>query len=389
MWGIILVVWLIVEAVFYSWIQIFYRKSIEPVRNHSRFHLHTEKTLQHMKRMCTIIKRVSSLELFTNGFFCGASMSSLGKDNIMSFIAWAFTGQDFFHLRSSENTADKEKISMIEQCYTMLTEFFPSDMSGVKPGYNKNVRHVSMVLDPVVFIHRPWLFYALLWAFNWFYEAVCMRMLGGWHSSHINIASIHVNRKRGRGDFALKYWYRIPPQKQSEPAQEPMLFLHGISYGWIIYAYFLSMWQDRPLLMIDLDSIKIGTLSKSHPSAPALAQALKRILHKHGYSKADICGHSFGTMLATTVLNYEPDIIGDNLVLIDPVCLLLTLPDVAYNFLYKPSQTLFQFLIQLVASREATVARTLYRDFIWWEYDMILEKVRTLLYYCSSFFSCL
>ena len=53
----------------------------------------------------------------------------------------------------------------------------------------------------------------------------------------------------------------------------------------------------------------------------------------------------------------------------------LTLPDVAYNFLYKPPATIFDWAVQLGASREATIARTLYRDFVWFEYDMILEKV--------------
>lgn len=377
MWWIV-IVWLICEALFYSYINLGYRKTIEKVRNPSRFHLETVKTLEHMRRMCTIIKKVSTIEDFTRGFFCGASVSSLGIDNCLSFIAWAFVGEDYFVLKNSTKDKNKdEKLTMVEKCFDLLCEFFPKEMAQIKPGYNRHVRHVSMCLDPVNFHHMPFIFYAFLNFFNYAYELIVMQLLGGWKASHVNIAPTHVNRSRSKDDFKLKYWYKNVERKDNGtgPQADPVLFLHGISYGWIIYAGMLSLWVDRPVLMIDLESIKIGTLSKAHPYAPAMAQALKTVLKNHGFEKADICGHSFGTLLASTVLNYTPEIIGTNLVLIDPVCLLLTLPDVAYNFLYKPPVTMMEWMIQLGASREATIARTLYRDFIWFEYDMILEKV--------------
>ena len=119
MWWIV-IVWLICEALFYSYINLGYRKTIEKVRNPSRFHLETVKTLEHMRRMCTIIKKVSSIEDFTRGFFCGASVSSLGIDNCLSFIAWAFVGED---LRAQEFAKDKnkdEKLTMVEKCFDLL-----------------------------------------------------------------------------------------------------------------------------------------------------------------------------------------------------------------------------------------------------------------------------
>lgn len=378
MWWHLFLLWAICEALFYSWVELTYRKSVDKVRNPGRFHLNTEKTLKHMTRMCTIIKRVSSLEEFTRGFFCGASVSSLGQDNVLSFITWAFTGLDYFMLKKNATSSqDLEKVDMVKECYKLLCQFFPEEMVTIKPGYNRNVRHISMNLDPVHFYHKPFIFYLVLRIFNFAYELIVMRILGGWKSSHVKIAPIHVNKSRGKSDFKLRYWYNPGgvDKKGANGKAQPLLFLHGISYGWIIYSGLLSMWSDRPVLMIDLETISIGTFSRYHPSAPALAQAIKKILLNHGYEKADICGHSFGTMLATTVVNYAPEIIGTNLVLIDPVCLLLTLPDVAYNFLYKPPATLFDWVIALGASREATIARTLYRDFVWFEYDMILEKV--------------
>ena len=127
--------------------------------------------------------------------------------------------------------------------------------------------------------------------------------------------------------------------------------------------------------MLDLDTIRIGSLSTAHPSPRALAKSVKDILVRHGHSQADVVGHSFGTMIASSLVNYAPEIISSNLILIDPVCLLLSLPDVAYNFLYKPPESVMDWMLVLGASRELTVARTLYRDFIWFEGDMVLERV--------------
>lgn len=52
-------------------------------------------------------------------------------------------------------------------------------------------------------------------------------------------------------------------------------------------------------------------------------------------------------------------------VLIDPVCFLLFLPDVAYNFVYRKPKTIITRLINLLASRELYTANALFRHF-WW-----------------------
>ena len=98
MW-VYVIAWLVVEAIYYSYIILFYTKSIDRVRNPDRFVMSLKQCEEHMRRMCETIRSVSSIEEFTKGFFCGASIDSLGRDNVLSFCAWAFTGQDIFDIR--------------------------------------------------------------------------------------------------------------------------------------------------------------------------------------------------------------------------------------------------------------------------------------------------
>jgi hypothetical protein len=61
--------------------------------------------------------------------------------------------------------------------------------------------------------------------------------------------------------------------------------------------------------------------------------------------------------------------------LIDPVTLLLAVPDVAYNFVYRPPTTLREYFIRIMASRELTISHTLHRKFWWYQNNLWLEDV--------------
>ena len=50
---------------------------------------------------------------------------------------------------------------------------------------------------------------------------------------------------------------------------------------------------------------------------------------------------------------------------VDPVCILLNLPDVCVNFLYKRPRSLMGALLRVFGAREFGIARTLMRHFFW------------------------
>ena len=106
----------------------------------------------------------------------------------------------------------------------------------------------------------------------------------------------------------------------------------------------LSLWVDRPVLMIDLESIKMALSAKRTRTpghGPGSEDGSQQPRLREGGYLRTLLRHAAGE----PVVNYTPEIIGTNLVLIDPVCLLLTLPDVAYNFLYKPPVTVMEWMI--------------------------------------------
>ena len=70
----------------------------------------------------------------------------------------------------------------------------------------------------------------------------------------------------------------------------------------------------------------------------------------------------------------RPDLVA-HLTIVDPVSLLLGLPDVAYNFLYRPPSNLIEGFILYGASREITISHMLHRHFWWHRNILYLEDI--------------
>ena len=125
------------------------------------------------------------------------------------------------------------------------------------------------------------------------------------------------------------------------------------------------------------------------PPSPVLVKTLNAILESHGISRVVLAAHSYGTFLASTVLRrpfhsssgggYDQD--GDveleartkllnklaDVLLIDPVSILLHFPAVAHNFLYRAPREASEWQLWYFASTDGDVARTLGRGMFWEE----------------------
>jgi len=110
------------------------------------------------------------------------------------------------------------------------------------------------------------------------------------------------------------------------------------------------------------------------------------IISKHfGNRKFVLSSHSYGSVVSTHLLAYTPlsKQIGP-VVLIDPVTILLHLPDVAYNFTRRRPTSANEFQLYYFASMDSGVAHTLARHFFWnqnvlWKKDIISHKVTVSL----------
>lgn len=283
------------------------------------------------------------------GFFFGAKVEDIKKGNLYSFLAWAMHSECF------------ENLNEVEHATIAAVSDRMASILGVKflDGHNPQVEHIKMTLNPIEYVHRPLLLYI---------GSAVKNVVGDFllQLSGFSRASLR----------AVTYWH-----KGSQSKESPMLFFHGISTGWIFY-YFLivNLAGSRPVVLIDLDTIKINSLVFDMPDENVFVDSVKDIcaLHFGANATVSVVGHSFGTILAAWLLRAHPTLIS-HLTLLDPVSLLLGLPDVAFNFLHKAPDRFSAGLIRLMASRELTVSHMLHRHFWWYNNILWLEDLPTNL----------
>ena len=266
---------------------------------------------------------------------------------MQSFLAWAMYSE------SPENlsAADKASISSMVQRISIVTGI------SFAPGHNPAVEHIKMTLNSISYIHRPLLLYV---------GSAVKNVLG---DVLMYIAGFRSNRLGG-----VTYWVKTAGCLSDEA---PMLFFHGISTGWIFYfPLIMNLSGSRPVLLVDLDTIKINSLVFDMPDEADFCNAVRDIcaLHFGADTTVSVVGHSFGTILAAWFLRAHPQLIS-HLTLLDPVSLLLGLPDVAYNFLHKDPDRFTARVIRLMASREITVSHMLHRHFWWYNNVLWLEDL--------------
>jgi pimeloyl-ACP methyl ester carboxylesterase len=230
------------------------------------------------------------------------------------------------------------------------------------PGFNPRVKHFQMTLDPILFYHRPLLIYILTYLFN-FVGYAWLRLCGF--------------ERRCMG--VVPYWYRPaePGPGLADSHLPPVVFFHGITPGWLVYLpSVFAIIGCRPTLLIDLDAIKINSLVFDMPTESDFVDGVTNAIDLHfgTAAKVSIVGHSFGTISSTWFLRHKSCRVA-HLTLIDPVSLLLGLPDVAHNFLHKVPDSIIKLIMRLMASREITVSNMLHRHFWWYNNILILEDL--------------
>jgi len=140
---------------------------------------------------------------------------------------------------------------------------------------------------------------------------------------------------------------------------------HGITTGWGLYINLIRVLaQNRTVVLIDLEGIKIKSMSFQLPTPEQFANKVHNILKRHKIKRCSIVAHSFGSVSCAWFLRYYPESIS-HITMIDPVSILLMLPDVAYSFLYRTPSNFFQCIVYFCASRDLTVSHMLHRQF-WW-----------------------
>ena len=413
--------WLLAEVLFYIYI-----KCILAPHAHKRLE-GPEPTLSNvksnMKKMIVQLKllhpnKVYSVEKFILGWCIGADeIAQVKRGNIYSFIAWAF-----FSTSRDAAMLDKAVHRKMEALLVMLDEAFPEVMGTIEHGFNSDLTHPRMCLqDSFPVNHRPLFIYLMIrlsglistylllscagFRYHSFDSSdsdaigmIGLKLRNDGSDDEGNAAdSIHVDvgeeedsgsdddivrarayshshtHKKYAKKSTLNYWIRKGADDENE---SPYVFFHGISHGWWGYVPVIrALSTNRSVVLMDLDTIKIGSLAMEAISPQNYASCVHAILRKHEIvEQVTVYGHSFGSITAGWFIKYCPQDI-QHIILVDPVSVLLCLPDVAVNFLYRIPSTVMEWVIWIAASTEITIAHALYRHFTWHHNVIWLEEL--------------
>ncbi|KAI0810180.1 hypothetical protein GGR55DRAFT_128304 [Xylaria sp. FL0064] len=320
------------------------------------------------------LDNVPDVSDYLRTWFLGADKPDIRKENVREFLSWAF----FDRRTGNETVAD------IEELDEYIVEVEKRIGYKLEPGRGK-AKSFRLTLDDIEVRYRSVLWYLIIGVVDLITHFL-LSLQGFRHYAQPKPHSRSVIPLRLQSLFAtrrsvsqLSYWYRPHTSKD----KLPLLFLHGIGVGLWPYTRYLSninevLMEDDQIGIIALEYLPVSARLTDAPLNQAeFISQITLILAAHGWDQFSVLGHSYGTVLATHMLkspSLSPRI--QSIVLVDPVCILLHLPDVAYNFTRRKPRRANEYLLWYFASMDPGVAHCLGRHFFWkdniaWKEDLI------------------
>ena len=264
---------------------------------------------------------------FFSGWFLGADPKDIRRGNVREMLGWALYSKAFA-------TCDTREKACVEQVLIWLKMRFQIDAA---EGFNPDVKPMLLTLTDINYIHRPLAFYAILTVIQVVGHAVLMAL--GFKRHEIN---------------GIAYWYRscnrnIPPAERSIP----LIFFHGISPGLNLYLLVVHMLsRGRKAVLVEVPHIAMCLNFKAKRLGD-MVKTVEIISKRHRMPHFAVAGHSFGSLCAAWVTKHLRSSV-KQLILLDPVSLLLGLPDVCYNFLHKKPKTVMEYILYFGGSTVST-----------------------------------
>ncbi|KAI8955000.1 hypothetical protein F4801DRAFT_587176 [Xylaria longipes] len=307
-------------------------------------------------------------------WFLKANQSDIRKDNVREFLSWAFFDRHLGNETATELEELDEYVAEIERRVGYKLE----------PGRGK-AESLRLTLDEIEVRYRSVVWYLVVGIVDLGTHFQLSRRGFRYyaqpkpHSNSVIPLRLQSLFAEKRSVSRLSYWYRPHTAKD----KLPLVFLHGIGIGLWPYVPYLSNLnqdfdEDEQIGIIALEYLPVSMRLTDAPLSQTefLAQ-ITLLLDAHGWDQFAVLGHSFGTVLATYMVkspSLGPRI--QSIVLVDPVCILLHLPDVAYNFTRRKPRRANEYMLWWFASMDPGVAHTLGRHFFWkdsiaWKEDLI------------------
>lgn len=332
--------------------------------------------------------------------------SSLCKEDLLAFFSWAFFDKHYHDLNEEWEHGELDNMFAILESYGIVYRSFKSQSNPTR------LTPRCMTLEECNPLHRPLALYGIFFI---------LRMIGylvlrcfGFRRQSVSLAG---NGNKGRIK-SLHYWYLddhfVPDKQDTLENVSPLLFFHGIAPAGL--TFYLPMMIN---VIIKGATTSFQKSSVRHPiflfenlpitcslvfdalSEEETTKLVDKALSSHGYHQSPkkkkkndliLCGHSFGSFQMTWLIKsplFQNRM--KKVVLLDPVSILLSEPDVVTNFLYNciadavfendrfSGNSILEYVknqkIRMLASSELGIEYYLRRHFAWYNSELWLEDI--------------
>jgi pimeloyl-ACP methyl ester carboxylesterase len=364
-------VWLVCEALFWLYCRVHLERA-QGQPPPERVIVLSPEQRRVLLRRC--LATSASAEAFAEGWLQSRhSFAELKRDNVREWLAWGL-----FHVHAVANLSPAQAAELEGLISLFETQLAPG--ARIPEGYNPSARLFKFSAEPVTYSHRPLALYAVI---------------------HFVLQEVVAPTWMGRCDFTrhtqggLVFWYR-PGRGPASLA--PLVFVHGLGIGVMPYkaviASFCNLADDqrplqpgrgdgtcsglagRALIVVELQAVSMRLAPPELHRDDFVAdmrQALARFGHVQG---AVFAGHSYGSFTLAWLVHRAADLVR-GLVLLDPACLLLHLPSVLTNILYRGASNSFERFLNYLIREELFFNAHARRWFFWYANALFLEDVDT------------
>ncbi|KAM5350599.1 hypothetical protein ACJ41O_007104 [Fusarium nematophilum] len=319
---------------------------------------------------------VPSPEMYLKWWFLGADPDDIRRENVREFLLWAFFERGF---------VDEEGDAIHEELEGYIKRLEQRLGRQLEDGRGK-AESLRLTLDGITTTYRSLLWYIVVFIID---QATHVAFL--WHGFEYyrrpRSSALRVFPPRpqelvpGRKSPSpqLSYWHRPHTAKD----KLPVVFFHGIGIGLWTYVRFLARLHKTKgddhgtVGVIAIEILPISfRLTPPIPDKAEFLTQMTAILDHHCWQDFSLVSHSYGSVLSTHIL-HAPSLQHrvPSVVLIDPVTIMLHLPNVAYNFTRRRPKRANEWQLWYFASTDPGVALCLGRHFFWRENILWREEL--------------
>ncbi|KAH7128141.1 hypothetical protein B0J11DRAFT_483821 [Dendryphion nanum] len=376
----ILRVWATLETAFYLLVYHPRRLYLQRAATHPT--THSRQRRRALFQRCH--ENIPDPERYLEKWFMDAPASEIKRENVKSFFRWAFLNTGV-----PSKVDDDELEEFVQEMEKLLGR-------KIEPGKG-NARCFNLTLEKVDMLHRSLAWYLCVFVVDTVTSGFLRYYSFHFHSTSLfQLPTVFPFRPlalftRHRSPTkTLTYWHR----RHTSKTKLPILFIHGIGIGLYPYVNFLADLNledeinesdgEVGIIAVEIMSVSFRITSETLKKE-AICQEINCILEKHGWGRFVIVSHSYGSVITTHLL-HKPQIaqkIGP-ILFVDPICFLLHLPDVAYNFICRIPTRANEHQLHYFASKDMGVSHTLFRCFFWsenilWKEDIQDRRVTVVL----------